>query len=117
MNFVADECVDRQVVDRLREEGHNVFYVAEIDPGISDDGVLEKANQGGVLLLTADTDFGELIFRQHRTSAGVILLRLAGLPQIEKAEIVSRVIRDHSNELPQSFTVVTPGMVRIRKGM
>jgi hypothetical protein len=29
MNFVADESVDRQIVDRLREDGHKVWYVAE----------------------------------------------------------------------------------------
>jgi predicted nuclease of predicted toxin-antitoxin system len=117
MDFIADECVDRQIVDRLREDGHGVFYVAEIDAGISDDVVLERANQKGVFLLTADKDFGELIFRQGRAFTGVLLLRLAGLPQMEKAEIVSTVIRDHANEFFQSFTVVSPGMIRIRKGI
>jgi hypothetical protein len=29
------------IVDRLRNEGHVVDYVAEMDPGISDDVVLE----------------------------------------------------------------------------
>jgi hypothetical protein len=35
LNFLADEGVDRQIVDRLRDEGHTVLYVAEMDPGIS----------------------------------------------------------------------------------
>lgn len=115
MNLMADECVDRQIVDRLRGEGHEVLYVTEMDPSIPDDTVLERANQKNALLLTTDKDFGELVFRQNRISAGVLLLRLAGLSQIEKAKIVSSAIRDHSNELPQSFAVVSPGMVRIRK--
>jgi hypothetical protein len=29
MNLMADECVDRQIVARLRREGHEVLYVAE----------------------------------------------------------------------------------------
>ena len=37
MNFLADESVDRQIVDALREDGHAVLYVTEMDPGISDD--------------------------------------------------------------------------------
>ena len=45
MNFLADESIDRQIVDRLRQDGHAVRYVAEMEPGISDDKVLDLANQ------------------------------------------------------------------------
>jgi len=37
MTFVADESVDGQIVGRLRQDGHTVWYVAELDPGIPDD--------------------------------------------------------------------------------
>ncbi|MGO0121846.1 DUF5615 family PIN-like protein [Desulfothermobacter acidiphilus] len=40
MKFVADESVDRQIVERLREAGHTVSYVAEAEPGIYDEAVL-----------------------------------------------------------------------------
>jgi hypothetical protein len=30
MKFVADENIDRQIVDRLRQDGHIVMYVAEM---------------------------------------------------------------------------------------
>jgi hypothetical protein len=30
VNLMADECIDRQIVDRLREEGHEVLYVADM---------------------------------------------------------------------------------------
>ncbi len=42
--FLADECVDRSIVDRLRHDGHTVLYVAEMEPGISDHDVLDLAN-------------------------------------------------------------------------
>jgi hypothetical protein len=35
MNFLADEGVDFPVVQKLRSEGHEMLYVAEMDPGIS----------------------------------------------------------------------------------
>ena len=114
MKFLADESVDQQIVDRLRQDGHSVWYVAEMEPGISDDEVLDLANKETAILLTADKDFGELIFRQGRVSAGVILLRLAGLSQESKKEAVASVIRDHADELQQAFVVITPGVVRIR---
>jgi predicted nuclease of predicted toxin-antitoxin system len=40
-------------------DGHHVTYVADIEPGISDDSVLDIANRDGAVLITADLDFGE----------------------------------------------------------
>ena len=115
VNFLADEGVDRQIVDRLRQDGHLVRYVAEVDPGISDDAVLDLANREGCLLLTADKDFGELVFRQRRITKGVVLVRLAGLSPTRKTEIVASAIKKHTTELPQSFAVIASGAVRIRR--
>ncbi len=115
MNFVADESVDRQVVDRLRREGYRVWYVAEMEPGVSDDAVLEVANREEALLLTADKDFGELVFRQRRITPGVVLIRLAGLPPIRKAGVVATAIHQHAAELQHAFAVVMRGSVRIRR--
>ena len=115
MNFLADENVDRQIVDRLRRDGHNVLYVAEMEPGIPDDAVLDLANGEGALLLTADKDFGELVFRLGRLTPGVVLLRLAGLSPVSKGEIVAAAISQHLGELARAFTVIMPGAVRIRQ--
>jgi predicted nuclease of predicted toxin-antitoxin system len=114
MNFLADEAVDLPVVERLRGDGHEVLYVAEMNPGISDEKVLAIANDKNALLLTADRDFGELVYRLRRISAGVLLMRLAGLSSARKAELVSSVVHDHGEKLIHTFTVVTPGMVRVR---
>jgi predicted nuclease of predicted toxin-antitoxin system len=78
VNLAADEGVDRPVVERLRQDGHDVVYVAELSPSLPDDEVLQQANARGAVLMTADKDFGELVFRQGLVHSGVILLRLAG---------------------------------------
>jgi predicted nuclease of predicted toxin-antitoxin system len=114
LRFTADEGLDRQIVERLRSEGHEVLYVAELDPGIGDELVLEMAGAAGALLLTADKDFGELVFRQKRASNGVCLFRLAGLDPLKKAEIVSAAIREHGHQMARAFTVVSSTSVRIR---
>jgi len=114
MKFIADENVDRQVVERLREAGHLVSYVAEIDPGTSDEDVLAIANREAALLLTADRDFGELIFRQRHVTTGVVLVRLGGQTQTKKAEIITSALRKHDVELIGAFTVITPHRIRIR---
>lgn len=115
MNFLADESLDRPIVERLRQEGYAVQYVAEMAAGISDQRVLELANQQSALLLTADKDFGELVFRQRRVTTGVVLVRLAGLPSTRKAAVVASNLTKHRQELVGNFTVISPGAVRIRK--
>lgn len=115
MKFLADEDVDKPIVERLRRNGQVVLYVIEMEPGISDDEVIRRANEERALLLTADKDFGELVFRQGRIVHGVLLIRLAGLSPQHKAKVVTIAIQEHADELAQSFTVITPGAVRIRR--
>jgi predicted nuclease of predicted toxin-antitoxin system len=114
MNLVADEGVDRRIVEQLRQDGHDVVYVAELTPSIADDEVLQQANDRHAPLVISDKDFGELVFRLNRVAAGVILTRLEGLLPETKAIIVAQAIRDHEAELLHSFSVITPGMIRIR---
>ena len=115
MNLLADESVDRQIVERLRRDGHHVLYVAELDPGIADDIVLERATNANALLVTSDKDFGELIYRQGRLSSGVLLVRLAGLRPENKAATVSAAVERHTAELLGAFTVVSASAIRIRR--
>jgi predicted nuclease of predicted toxin-antitoxin system len=113
MNLLADESVERQVVERLRRDGHAVLYVAEMEPGITDDLVLERANGAAALLLTADKDFGELVFRERKlSSSGVVLIRLAGLSAGSKAQAVSDAFHAHASEFPKHFSVISSGRVR-----
>jgi predicted nuclease of predicted toxin-antitoxin system len=115
MNLLADESVDRQIVNRLRLDGHTIWYVTEMEPGIPDEGVLDLANREGAVLLTADKDFGELVFRQRRLTLGVVLIRLAGLSPDHKAEVVASVIAQRAGQLRHAFAVITPGIVRLRR--
>lgn len=114
MRLMADEGIDRQIVERLRQEGHEVLYIAELDPGITDEVVLAEAHRGEALLITSDKDFGELIYRQARIRSGVLLLRLAGLSQERKAEVVSSCLNTHGEEMLAAFSVLSPGSLRIR---
>ena len=63
MHLMADECIDRQIVERLRGDGREVLYMAEMDPSIPDETLLERANQENAVLLIADKDFGGFVFR------------------------------------------------------
>ncbi|WP_347275027.1 DUF5615 family PIN-like protein [Candidatus Kuenenia sp.] len=115
MNFLADESIDRQIVERLRQDGHQVWYVAEMEPGISDENVFDLANKERYLLITADKDFGELVFLQRRLMSGIILIRLTGLSPLNKADVIASALNKHGAELDQAFTVIMAGAIRIRK--
>jgi predicted nuclease of predicted toxin-antitoxin system len=115
VRILADENIDKPIVDRLRAAGHEVVYVVESMAGTADDRVFKLASQHSAVLLTADKDFGEIVFRQRRNSGGVILVRLAGVSPALKASIVAAVIDEHGEDIPGSFTVIGRGAVRIRK--
>lgn len=117
MILLADENLDRSVIARLRQDGHEVLAVAEMEPGIEDTTVLTRANERQALLVTEDKDFGELVFRQQLVHAGVVLVRLAGQPAMAKGESLCTVLREHGGEMIRAFTVVSPGVVRIRRGV
>jgi len=112
---VADESIERQIVDRLRRDGHDVRYIAEDDPGITDDQVLAIANAMSAILLRADKDFGEIVFQENRlVTHGLILIRLAGLSAERKAETMSQALRTGGNDFLDSFSVISPGSIRIQ---
>ena len=115
MNLLADESVDRQIVERLRQDGYNVSYIPELKSGITDTEVLELANHSSALLLTADKDFGDLIFQHRSSSLKGVLLRLGGLSAQLKAETVASAFRQHSHDFENRFSVISSGRVRIQK--
>ena len=114
MNLVADEGVDHSIVGELRAAGHTVGFIAESNRGADDVTVLQIARESKAVLVTSDKDFGELVYRQRMSSHGVLLLRLAGLTAIEKANLVATTVDRHGGQLVGSFSVLTPKMVRIR---
>lgn len=115
MIFLADESVDYPIVKSLRDNGFEVDYISEIKSGISDDEVIELARQNSSILITADKDFGTLTFRKKMVSEGIILYRLSGLSNMEKAKHVLSVVSNYSSDLKGSFTVIGKDHIRIRK--
>ena len=111
--IVADENIPSLVVEALRGAGHEVDYISESAAGVGDDEVLERALAVSAILLTADKDFGELIFLRRRASAGVLLLRVIELSDVDQASLVVALFAARGGELSTAFTV---DRVRIRPG-
>ena len=114
MQFVADENVPRQVLDRLRLEGYDVAPVTGPLSGISDREVLKVAESQRRILITADRDFGELLVRHQLRASGVVVFQLERLSNAAKADRIVEVIAVHADRLAGHLVVVEPARTRIR---
>lgn len=115
MKFLADESVDKPIVTMLRNEGFDIDYVLELNPGADDETILDLAWSQQRILITHDKDFGELVFRLHQPHHGIVLIRLEGYTPQFKAEIVTQFLQQHEAEMLDRFTVIQPNAIRIRK--
>ena len=116
MRFLADESCDFAVVRTLRSAGHDVLAIAEVSPRIGDEEVLKQARDEKRVLLTEDTDFGELVYAEGLGSSGVILFRFPSTARRAMAEAALDVTNRIGEELSARFTVVQPGRVRTGTG-
>jgi predicted nuclease of predicted toxin-antitoxin system len=114
MKLCADENIAKRIVEWLRANGCDVLYAAETLPGAPDADWLVRAEQEERILLTADKDFGELVFRDRLNSHGIVLLRLS---DVSAAEALTRLQKVwgvvEANPLGR-FIVVTLHRTRVR---
>ena len=113
MKLVADESCAGAVIRALRSAGHDVLSIAESAKGSLDEEVIAQALDAERVLVTEDKDFGELVFARSRASAGVVLIRFHRRARKAKPGAVVEAIEKKGDRLPGSFTVITPGRVRI----
>jgi predicted nuclease of predicted toxin-antitoxin system len=113
--FLADENVEADIVQRLASIGYSTVHVSESSPGSPDAAILEAASSSGQVLITDDKDFGELVFRKHHRSTGVILVRLPGQAPTIKARLVAQAVQRYEERLLGAFLVIGPKTVRLRR--
>lgn len=110
MRILADENLESAIIARLRTDGHDVTAVIEDAPSTKDPAVPQTAIRENRLLLTADHDFGDLIFRNRlpAPAAGVVLYRISDeVPDTEKARIISESLVSRAPaDFAGHFTVV-----------
>ena len=80
-----------------------------VDPG--DQALLSRAATEGRILVTIDTDFGELVYVQEAPHVG--LVRLPDVPAAERVALIVEVLERHRHAL-ETRAVVTIRGRRIR---
>ena len=113
MRLLIDEDIPRGMAEALLRLGHDVVHVRGDAPGSTDEQVLARATAEGRVLVTADKDFGDLVFGAGRgAGSGVILLRLRGSLEARTAALAAAA--GERDDWTGVFAVVTESGVRLR---
>jgi predicted nuclease of predicted toxin-antitoxin system len=114
VRLLFDECVEAGLAEVLRDAGHDVVFVQDIEPGADDGRVMALANAEDRLLVTVDKDFGELALRQLLPVPGVLLVRIAPEQRHRTGQRVVKILSEFGDRLIGHHTVIQETKVRIR---
>lgn len=115
MRFLVDANLSPTLVDLLEAAGHQAAHVARVlTPDASDDVVLAWAAEHGHVVVTADTDFGELHALARTAAPSVILFRRqSGRRASNQAALILEHLADVEDDLERG-AIVTVEAARIR---
>ena len=115
MKFLLDVCVSSRSLEAfLADQGHDVLSALTIDPKASDEFLMEKALLDERVLVTADKDFGELVFVRRLPHGPVV--RLVELSVDEHVRGIAELLEDHAIDLTGPLIItITRGRIRIRR--
>jgi predicted nuclease of predicted toxin-antitoxin system len=114
VRWLVDECLDAGLVSHLRAAGHDVMYMAEVAPAVSDTEVMLRAQTEQRILLTEDKDFGDLVFRHGRSVPGVVLSRIdPAMHELKRVRLDAAIHRFGENLLGR-YTVIEEARLRSR---
>ena len=112
MRFLVDACAGARLAAWLRKMGHDVLDLPDIGPDPGDRELLRRAAAEDRILITIDTDFGELIFLHDMPHAG--LVRLPDVPAEQRIALMAELIERHRLALDVGAVVtVRGGRIRV----
>jgi predicted nuclease of predicted toxin-antitoxin system len=116
MKFLANENFPKPSITFLRQKGYYVKSIQEELSGISDEAVVKIAEQEQLIILTFDSDYGEILFKHLRESPpSVVYFRFKGRSPAEAAQILLELVVKKDLKLAGYFTVIEETGIRQRK--
>ncbi len=100
-----DENIYRQIVEHLRSKGFDVKSVVEEGLiGKKDIELIPIAQKEGRVIVTRDSDFGQIVFTQNVDYTGIIYLRPGHFPPDFHIETVNAIL-ELNPDLKIPFTI------------
>lgn len=116
MKFLANENIPFSSITYLKSQGIDIKSIGVDNPSITDREVMEIAIKEDRIIITYDSDYGELIFKLgYSPEAGVIYIRPQPKSPLETAEIISKLISNENLSFGRSLTVVDSKNIRQKK--
>lgn len=117
MGFLLDECLSTRLTPILARAGHDITHVTDIGlGGHPDQDVLDRARADRRFLVSADTDFGELLARAHTSLPSLILFRQGNrTPEHQAATLFANLAQVADDLDAGAIVVFTNDNIRIRR--
>ena len=107
MRFLVDRCAGRRLSEWLKTQGHDVFESRALGPGPGDRELPEMASEERRILITIDTDFGELVYVDRVSHSGII--RLPDVPAERRIKLMEALLREHFQDLLAGAIITVRG--------
>jgi predicted nuclease of predicted toxin-antitoxin system len=118
VKFLIDNNLSPLLAKGLQAMGHDAVHLRDLGMrDAPDPAVLDRARVEGRVLISADTDFGQLLARSKAESPSVMLIRrLAGRRASEQATVIQANLEQVGDDLAAGAIVVLGDeWIRIRR--
>jgi len=114
VKFLVDSCAEsRALLSALKDLDCDVLSGRECLPHASDEEVLAFAVAENRVLITEDSDFGELVFLRGLPHPGIV--RLVQMTPAERANVMRSLLENHADAMRDgAIIVVTKKRIRVR---
>lgn len=116
--FLVDNALSPQIAEGLRAAGHDATHILK-DYGLpeaSDEQIFERAAEENRIIISADTDFSEILALRRETKPSLVLLRLPRWRPRQQLSILQTILPSVHDQLTKGAVVVLePARIRIRE--
>lgn len=114
MKFLANENFPKSSYLLLKNENLDIVHIGLTHSSISDHEVMVLAISENRIILTFDSDYGELVFKMGYKPEGVVFMRIKEFAPHYPAELILDLLNNREIPLIGKFTVIDEEQIRQR---
>ena len=114
LKFIVDVCCGESFYLQLKLKSFDVIFADDIKVGLSDSEIILIAKDQKRIIITLDSDFGTLVFKDHYKHSGILYLRLKNELLKEKIAVFDWIMENYSEDLANNYSVYTSNNHQLR---